>query len=1420
MATTKMKHEWAVGGVSGYPLSHPIVGQGEFFARFRHFIRLVEHDQEGFVQIFAIIAQWGVGKSRLGYELIAQMNDTSRGWFVRQPDGSLAEGHLFDPAAVKDKYLGLYIRYSQIATRFQNVDNWFGFGLYKALAPMAKDQTDASIQGRVAREAASRLMVKGFDPARLAKALETEQGYSDQQLFEDPVLVTRLCDQAYAYLRELGIEYVVVVLDELETAAEAATYGLEQQDMKPLDGRAIKMIGTAIKEEDPRKKLPWLRYVALCSSAIGHELRQVQSTARRFEVMELHQNVFADVSDFVAKLQETGCLEREYPAGTIEAAYAMSGGNFGWFNVIMANVDQVLRDQAKRVFTVGELFDETVHRSNRVRDYVLDHTALSQLTINPKFKDAAKELLFGQLPRPAADGAPEQREALLAARNEYDEPIAVPYQRVEWDEEACAKALKNAKFVREKERWRLQGVDEALDLRQLLANLHTYAIHETAGRAVIGGRHTLLIPTRERSFIALVDMLYPHPAAEDAARALWRTLVGSEPAVGAVPSHIGPSMEMLGRLNLRLRRQTYNALLFRSPDENESFEKAIKRCKGQPESARRTQALVGAMRLIDDCWEYDAADAGLKGEFCAIQTPKTQARKGLLNADGLRLHPEGRLVLAYVRNEGELRALCLAASTQAKVEGRTPVIALTAFRPVCDVFEAGPDLVMQNARSYLLLYQLSTSEEFLLHEIGLPRGEWQGFQIVRPRFSSAFDARLQALLRAVQESVNKWRQVLQREGHIAWPWRCSGKLKDGDREILVNAWKIMLFGEKGRKSLPDLDETSGVPAGTVAQVLEKLTVSPKARSAGYETSEHAGLFEPLSDVAEAVFPPFLCQLANGLLAGETWTLDRARERWFWGYIWEGHNAHDIFADWMSLLVKMGFARESGTGTSMRDKRYVPVPLSEFAGLHKEAENWLKKDIPALVRQMAELYGEGRISDLFAPLGTPKPGVKITMADSHLKGVSVTLEECRVEQDNYKPQEQNLGQQAESLVKNARRRIQAESKTAWVYERKGYAEIELQGEKIKTVNFEDDTVPLWERVGKANGFAAYVRKAQETVTERVGDLQAELTAEVTTMPGFPLQVFTRALEKVRSILGVAVDPGGGRVGDTWKVQYDTDGTLANNLRGLRLADAVNQLGRLGAELGIDDFVTKATCPIETAGGHVIPAFKDLRARFADIRDLLQNHSGAIQQAVEILKDAPADYGYPPTVPALDSLKTMPATIEAELQESIQEDIEKLIAANEKTMRLGNFQPLMQEVRKLYDAPKAALGRLSGHLATLQNSIEAYRGKVLADSSIGRIETALNALLRAKGHPAHAELTPADISASSLLAARQVVVERERTRRQEGAELLAPTGVSFERWMVISGLIEARQNPELAAAEDRALVDAGFLQRTYAFGVKAP
>ncbi|MCU9353572.1 hypothetical protein OE317_30800, partial [Pseudomonas aeruginosa] len=192
-------HSWAATGVSDYPPRDPLVGQSRFFKRYRTFIHTVDQEADNFAHVFAVEAEWGRGKSRLGHELIAQINDCSKGWFVREDGAQLEDKKLFDQAT-QDKYLALYIRYSQVASDYQNSDNWFGFGLYRALLPLATGKFDGSIQSKIAEQALHRLNPAGFDPQQLAQCLELDQAHSEEALYEEEGLVVRLVQAAYSYL--------------------------------------------------------------------------------------------------------------------------------------------------------------------------------------------------------------------------------------------------------------------------------------------------------------------------------------------------------------------------------------------------------------------------------------------------------------------------------------------------------------------------------------------------------------------------------------------------------------------------------------------------------------------------------------------------------------------------------------------------------------------------------------------------------------------------------------------------------------------------------------------------------------------------------------------------------------------------------------------------------------------------------------------------------------------------------------------------------------------------------------------------------------------------------------------------------------------------------------------------------------------
>src|SRR4051812_2496155 len=97
--------------------------------------------------------------------------------------------------------------------------------------------------------------------------------------------------------------------------------------------------------------------------------------------------------------------------------------------------------------------------------------------------------------------------------------------------------------------------------------------------------------------------------------------------------------------------------------------------KGQPEDERAKQILAGVMRSLDDNWDYEPISPGLQVNVPAVVTQSGKGKdKGLVRFDGLKLHPDGRVILAYVRSEEELVQLAQAAAAQFEDEGRTPVL--------------------------------------------------------------------------------------------------------------------------------------------------------------------------------------------------------------------------------------------------------------------------------------------------------------------------------------------------------------------------------------------------------------------------------------------------------------------------------------------------------------------------------------------------------------------------------------------------------------------------------------------------------------------------------------------------------------------------------------------------------------------------
>lgn len=1404
------QHAWAATGVSDYPPRDPLVGQSKFFRRYKTFIHTVDQDSDNFAHVFAVEGEWGRGKSRLGHELVAQINDCSRGWYVRADGGQLEEAALFDSEEKRDQYLGLYIRYSQVASDYQNSDNWFGFGLFKALLPLATKVFDSSIQSEIARQALRRLEPMGFESDKLAELLELDQKHSDESLYYDPSLVTRLVTGAYEYFQTFGIRYLLVVLDELETVAETATFGLEVDDAKRLDGQAIRLIGKAIKEEDPRRKLPWLRYVALCSPLLGQQLREIQSTARRFELVELEHNAFADVSDYVARLRAEKKLRFDYPTGLVEAAYAMSGANFGWFNVVMANVDAVL-DQfvqaGKAVQPVGELFGAVLASSGRVAEHVLDHHAIEGIkTSDQELLATARKLLFGQLPVALADSPPRTRE-LLTHENEDSELVASLYRQVHWDPLTCRRALEEAKFQRNKDEWFYPSVEQGLSLSGLLQNLRTFAINEM-------DKDALLIPLAKDEFKHLVGLLYDHPAAEFAADALWQKMVGDERQLPEDDAtHIGPSVAMLLRLDLRYRSQQQNSMIFRDPGFADAHEKGMKgfdeACGGDPNLRLRTR-LVGLFRLLDKHWQY-AEEPYAKGDKLVIQmAPRGQGRGqqgGLMFCDGLKLHPNNQAWFAWVSNKKDLTDLHKLVTSLRREGGRIPVMAFTGSVGVMDEYVKGS--VAETLKDDILLYHLNSSELDVLERIGLLPSYCKGFELKEEAFTTKFKSRLNSIRDFAYSAIHRWRHRLDERGLIAWPLRPSGKLNLPDRAMLFKAWKLFAIEQPKLGGLHALGPEHGLDAEELSGLFARLAVSNRVVAQGFDRNEHCGLFIDLDQPSQsqARVPHFLARIANpGKL--RSWSLEQAKEEWYWGYLWSGTalSMKSVFDDWMwwcqeLLLLKLEDAKA-------RSPRWVSLPRAELGNDLQEAQNWLNgsdaMDYPVTVEVLERVYGTDRIRHLFAPPGSATEGTHTVEANEHLASGNETFDRLKGDEEALTEKgSEDLEPVLEAFPGLLKQRLEVRRLVAKVK----FAEPPDDGiENYKTVQLEDTSVSLYERVKRARLFAEHVDRCGTKISERANLLIGEISDDPEAQHPFPRKLFTLSLETISNILAGALNRTSDTATQAAEAKAGTD-TLLHFLRSLRLDRVLERLELLGREVGYDIY-SENVKPASEVDGYIMQTFRQFKARFQSVI----NHLGELETRVDAASNAmeplPSDYPDPGHVNDLlvymEGIRQIEDSI-PELDEKVDEIRNKL----SQQARKGQFAALRDEPERLLKPIQQQSSTLGGKLLSIENAVRDYRMSKLQSINSGPRVT-LNPLFKSLGEAA---IPPIQLDEVNYLSLHELNVEldlREQSWLKTAESMLNGTGIDMARWKIIATQLIEGQQPALTEDEQRSLVSKGILQ----------
>lgn len=299
------KSIWLKDGVSTFPIVQPMVGQHEFYKAYQNFLSDIK--EAPMSRIFTLIAKWGIGKSRIAYELISEVLGNDKGWTIRNSEGELQTVRLLKED-FGDRILPVYIRYEQMNEDYLYGENWVGYGAYISLSKLANDKPESTIQGNIIKHLQSNLLPLGFSPEKLGEIIEKGQ-HSPEKLLEDIQLLDKLVKDGMKYLSKFAIDHLHIIVDEVESEYELFQDGIyenSEERKKKLDGEAIKVITSAIKHEDSRSRHPNVSFLLLCSPAIGDQIRSLEALDRRGDKLEITQNSYADISDYIESLQKQG----------------------------------------------------------------------------------------------------------------------------------------------------------------------------------------------------------------------------------------------------------------------------------------------------------------------------------------------------------------------------------------------------------------------------------------------------------------------------------------------------------------------------------------------------------------------------------------------------------------------------------------------------------------------------------------------------------------------------------------------------------------------------------------------------------------------------------------------------------------------------------------------------------------------------------------------------------------------------------------------------------------------------------------------------------------------------------------------------------------------------------------------------------
>lgn len=597
--STAATNPWNEYGVSSFPPKAPMVGQEQVHRHLETAIKNFQPNEGSSAWFCALTATWGGGKTRTADELVSQVTGESKGWIDRtgaplpailQPD--FTDGVL--PVMVSYKWA---IKQVEEASRMLPFTAWIPRVALAALI---------GLRDKVSPQLKSVMEHLETFKAPVGQAIRALPRLTD--VTNESQIVQSIIDT----MKSNGLNRLLVIVEEVEDPSEIRNKPggvLGQEAYQEIKDTYLDVIPEVLKSDTERQRFPNVGFLMLCSPAVYSTIEKIPSQARRHYAVPIGRNTVADLCGYLAHLRTIDPKIPEYSEELIRATYLAVDRNMGWMNVLMYS--------RHRRWVEGEHDPVSLLREFAIADprgkEVFVENGLDRIT-SAKTDGIAQKLLFGQMPVPLTDIAPDDARRLLRMKV-LDATSSKAFTELHPLRAGLSELLETAlteagvQVVSGGGAQVLAG-DMKIDLARLLDDLTAYKTDD-AGRPVV--------PRDRDQFILHATALHGISQTGAAAQYLYPVFAKH---IAETPTHLGPSFAALRQLNKRLQREDAQ---FRLLDEEEQERNLNQKFTGLSGADRLRAFVRGFLNLLDENQPVQENSADNQAVTCSVTLDRTDA---------------------------------------------------------------------------------------------------------------------------------------------------------------------------------------------------------------------------------------------------------------------------------------------------------------------------------------------------------------------------------------------------------------------------------------------------------------------------------------------------------------------------------------------------------------------------------------------------------------------------------------------------------------------------------------------------------------------------------------------------------------------------------------------------------------------------